>query len=393
MMRLSDRVMNIQPSPTLAITAKAKDLKAQGYNVVGLGAGEPDFNTPQHIIDAAIEAMNKGLTKYTAASGINELKEAICEKLEKDNGLHYTPSQITITSGAKHALYNLFQAIVNPGDEVIVPIPYWVSYPEMVGLAGGKTIYIEGPEDNEFKITPEQIEAAVTERTVAIVINSPSNPTGSIYSKDELGAIAEVCLRHNILIVSDEIYEKLIYDGNQHYSIASLVQEIYENTIVINGMSKPYSMTGWRIGYAAGNEKIIKAMTNLSSHSTSNPTTFAQYGAVAALKGTQEPLETMRQEFEKRRIAVVKLLNEIDGISCNLPKGAFYVFCNVKEAVQKGGYASVDDWATALLEKEFVALVPGSGFGAPDYMRISYATSMEQLEEGAARIKGFVEGK
>ncbi len=393
MMRLSDRVMNIQPSPTLAITAKAKDLKAQGYNVVGLGAGEPDFNTPQHIIDAAIEAMNKGLTKYTAASGINELKEAICEKLEKDNGLHYTPSQITITSGAKHALYNLFQAIVNPGDEVIVPIPYWVSYPEMVGLAGGKTIYIEGPEDNEFKITPEQIEAAVTERTVAIVINSPSNPTGSIYSKDELGAIAEVCLRHNILIVSDEIYEKLIYDGNQHYSIASLGQEIYENTIVINGMSKPYSMTGWRIGYAAGNEKIIKAMTNLSSHSTSNPTTFAQYGAVAALKGTQEPLETMRQEFEKRRIAVVKLLNEIDGISCNLPKGAFYVFCNVKEAVQKGGYASVDDWATALLEKEFVALVPGSGFGAPDYMRISYATSMEQLEEGAARIKGFVEGK
>ena len=393
MMRLSDRVMNIQPSPTLAITAKAKDLKAQGYNVVGLGAGEPDFNTPQHIIDAAIEAMNKGLTKYTAASGINELKEAICEKLEKDNGLHYTPSQITITSGAKHALYNLFQAIVNPGDEVIVPIPYWVSYPEMVGLAGGKTIYIEGPEDNEFKITPEQIEAAVTERTVAIVINSPSNPTGSIYSKDELGAIAEVCLRHNILIVSDEIYEKLIYDGNQHYSIASLGQEIYENTIVINGMSKPYSMTGWRIGYAAGNEKIIKAMTNLSSHSTSNPTTFAQYGAVAALKGTQEPLETMRQEFEKRRIAVVKLLNEIDGISCNMPKGAFYVFCNVKEAVQKGGYASVDDWATALLEKEFVALVPGSGFGAPDYMRISYATSMEQLEEGAARIKGFVEGK
>lgn len=392
-MRLSDRVMNIQPSPTLAITAKAKELKAQGYNVVGLGAGEPDFNTPQHIIDTAIEAMNKGLTKYTAASGINELKEAICEKLENDNGLHYTPSQITITSGAKHALYNLFQAILNPGDEVIVPIPFWVSYPEMVGLAGGKTVFVEGPEANEFKITPEQIEQAVTEKTVAIIINSPSNPTGSIYSKEELAAIAEVCMRHNLLIVSDEIYEKLIYDGNQHFSIASLSQEIYEHTIVINGMSKPYSMTGWRIGYAAGNEKIIKAMTNLSSHSTSNPTTFAQYGAVAALKGTQEPLETMRQEFEKRRTAIVKLLNGIDGISCNVPKGAFYVFCNVKEAVKKGGYDSVDDWATALLEKEFVALVPGSGFGAPDYMRISYATSMEQLEEGAARIKGFVEGK
>jgi len=392
-MRLSDRVMNIQPSPTLAITAKAKDLKAQGYNVIGLGAGEPDFNTPQHIIDAAIDAMKKGYTKYTAASGINELKEAICEKLEKDNGLQYKPSQITITSGAKHALYNLFQAILNPGDEVIVPIPFWVSYPEMIGLAGGKSIFIEGLEENEFKITPEQIEKAVTEKTVAIIINSPSNPTGSIYSKEELAAIGEVCLKHNLLIVSDEIYEKLIYDGHQHFSIASLSNKLYENTVVINGMSKPYSMTGWRIGYAAGNEQLIKAMTNLSSHSTSNPTTFAQYGALAALKGTQEPLEIMRREFEKRRTAVVQLLNDIDGISCNLPKGAFYVFCNVKEAVKKGGYANVDEWATALLEKEYVALVPGTGFGAPDYMRISYATSMEQLEEGAARIKRFVEGK
>lgn len=392
-MRLSNRVMNIQPSPTLAITAKAKDLKAQGYDVVGLGAGEPDFNTPQHIIDAAIEAMNKGLTKYTASSGINELKNAICEKLQKDNGLQYNPSQIIVTTGAKHALYNLFQAIINPGDEVIIPIPYWVSYPEMVGLAGGKTIFIEGPEENEFKIQPEQIEQAITENTRAIVINSPSNPTGSIYSREELQAIAEVCIRHNLIMVSDEIYEKLIYDGNQHVSIASLSPEAYEHTIVINGMSKPYSMTGWRIGYAAGNEKIIKAMTNLSSHSTSNPTTFAQYGAVAALKGTQEPLENMRKEFERRRVAVVELLNNIDGIRCNLPKGAFYVFCNVKDAVAKSEYNNVDEWAKALLEKEFVALVPGSGFGAPDYMRISYATSMEQLEKGVARIKKFVEGK
>lgn len=392
-MRLSDRVMNILPSPTLAITAKAKDLKAQGYDVVGLGAGEPDFNTPQHIIDVAIEAMNKGLTKYTAASGINELKDAICEKLAKDNGLTYKPSQITVTCGAKHALYNLFQAILNPGDEVIVPIPYWVSYPEMVGLAGGKTVYIEGTEENEFKITPAQIEEAITDKTQAFVINSPSNPTGSIYSREELQAISEVCIRHDILMVSDEIYEKLIYDGNEHVSIASLSSEAYEHTIVINGMSKPYSMTGWRIGYAAGNEQIIKAMSNLSSHSTSNPTTFAQYGAVAALRGTQEPLEMMRKEFDIRRKAVVDMLNNIEGIHCKLPKGAFYVFCNVKEAVQRGGFNNVDDWAKALLEQEFVAVVPGSGFGASDYMRVSYATSMEQLEKGMARIKKFVEGK
>ncbi|WP_027417534.1 pyridoxal phosphate-dependent aminotransferase [Aneurinibacillus terranovensis] len=391
-MNLSQRVEQVTPSKTLAITAKAKELKSQGFDVVGLGAGEPDFNTPQHIIDAAVKAMEEGQTKYTAASGIIELKKAICEKLADDNGLSYQPSQILVTNGAKHALYNLFQALLNPGDEVIIPIPYWVSYPEMVVLAEGVPVFIEGKEENEFKVTPEQIEAAITPKTRAFILNSPSNPTGSIYRKEELKAIADVCLRHHILIVSDEIYEKLIYDGLEHVSIASLSQAAYENTVVINGMSKPYSMTGWRIGYAAGNEQLIKAMTNLSSHSTSNPTTFAQYGALAALKGSQEPLRVMKEEFDKRRRAITELMNDIEGVYCTMPKGAFYLFANVSEAMQKGGFTNVDEWAQALLEKEYVALIPGSGFGAPHHVRISYATSLEQLQEGAARIKRFVEG-
>ncbi|WCN36666.1 pyridoxal phosphate-dependent aminotransferase [Aneurinibacillus uraniidurans] len=392
-MKLAQRVAQITPSKTLAITAKAKELKSQGYDVVGLGAGEPDFNTPQHIIDAAVKAMEQGLTKYTAASGIVELKQAICDKLQRDNNLTYKPSQIVVCNGAKHALYNLFQAILDPGDEVIVPIPYWVSYPEMVTLADGVPVFVEGAEENEFKITPQQLRDAITDKTRAVVINSPSNPTGSIYSREDLQALADICVEKDILIVSDEIYEKLVYDGAEHVSIASLGQEVYDRTIVINGMSKPYSMTGWRIGYAAGNEELIKAMTNLSSHSTSNPTTFAQYGALAALEGSQEALEMMRVEFDKRRKAVVELMNDIEGIHCVAPKGAFYLFANVSEAMKKGGYSDVDAWAEALLAKEYVALIPGSGFGAPNHIRISYATSLEQLQKGLARIKKFVEGE
>lgn len=392
-MKLAQRVAQITPSKTLAITAKAKELKSQGYDVVGLGAGEPDFNTPQHIIDAAVKAMEQGQTKYTAASGIVELKQAICDKLQRDNNLTYKPSQIVVCNGAKHALYNLFQAILDPGDEVIVPIPYWVSYPEMVTLADGVPVFVEGAEENEFKITPQQLRDAITDKTRAVVINSPSNPTGSIYSREDLQALADVCVEKDILIVSDEIYEKLVYDGAEHVSIASLGQEVYDRTIVINGMSKPYSMTGWRIGYAAGNEELIKAMTNLSSHSTSNPTTFAQYGALAALEGSQEALEMMRVEFDKRRKAVVELMNDIEGIHCVAPKGAFYLFANVSEAMKKGGYSDVDAWAEALLAKEYVALIPGSGFGAPNHIRISYATSLEQLQKGLARIKKFVEGE
>ena len=373
-MRLSQRVKQLSPSSTLAITAKANELKKQGLDVVGLGAGEPDFNTPQHIIDAAISAMQEGKTKYTATSGIIELKEAICAKLKKDNGLTYKPGQILVTNGAKHALYNVFQAILEPGDEVVIPIPYWVSYPEQVLLAGGVPVYVEGKEENEFKITPQQLESVLTDKTQAVIINSPSNPTGSIYSREELSAIAEVCIKHDIMMVSDEIYEKLIYDGYEHVSIASLSEEAYQHTIVVNGMSKPYSMTGWRIGYVAASEELVKAMTNLAAHSTSNPVTFAQYGALEALRGTQEPLEMMRGEFEKRRNIAVDLLNQIDGIHCVKPKGAFYIFANASEAVKKGGFQSTDEWAKALLEQEYVALVPGAGFGAPNHIRISYAS-------------------
>ena len=372
-MRLSQRVKQLSPSSTLAITAKANELKKQGLDVVGLGAGEPDFNTPQHIIDAAITAMQEGKTKYTATSGIIELKEAICEKLKKDNGLTYKPSQILVTNGAKHALYNVFQAILEPGDEVIIPIPYWVSYPEQVLLAGGVPVYVEGKEENEFKVTPQQLESVITDKTQAVIINSPSNPTGSIYSREELSAIAEVCIKHGVMMVSDEIYEKLIYDGYEHVSIASLSEEAYQHTIVVNGMSKPYSMTGWRIGYVAASEELVKAMTNLAAHSTSNPVTFAQFGALEALRGTQEPLEMMRGEFEKRRNIAVDLLSQIDGIHCVKPKGAFYIFANASEAVEKGGFQSTDEWAKALLEQEYVALVPGTGFGAPNHIRISYA--------------------
>jgi len=392
-MKLSKRVSVLSPSPTLAITAKANELKRQGVDVVGLGAGEPDFNTPDHIIEAAERAMREGKTKYTAAAGIPELLKAISEKFERDNGLTYSTKQIIVTNGGKHALYNLFMSILDPGDEVIVPIPYWVSYPEMVKVADGVPVFIEGAESNGFKVTAEQVKAAITPRTRALIINSPSNPTGSIYSRKELEDIVDVCLSHNILMVSDEIYEKLIYDGHEHVSVATFSKEAYENTVIVNGMSKPYSMTGWRMGYAAGNEELIRAMVDLSSHSTSNPTTFAQYGALAALTGPQEPLEMMKREFVKRRDRVVELLNQIDGISCLKPEGAFYVFPNVSAAMNRMGFDDVDKWSEALLEQEKVALVPGTGFGSRHHVRISYAASMEQLEKGIERIKRFVEGK
>ncbi|WP_025026808.1 pyridoxal phosphate-dependent aminotransferase [Caldalkalibacillus mannanilyticus] len=389
-MSLSERVSTLTPSSTLAITAKAKELKAQGFDVVGLGAGEPDFNTPEHIIEAAIKSMHEGQTKYTPAEGILPLREAICQKLLEDNQLKYTPKQIIVCSGAKHALYNIFQVIINPGDEVIIPTPYWVSYPEQVKLAGGHPVYVEGKEENGFKVTPEQIQQAVTSKTKAIIINSPSNPTGSIYDKAELEALAEVCLKNDLFILSDEIYEKLIYGDAEHVSIASLSSELYERTFVVNGMSKPYSMTGWRIGYAAGPEKYIRAMVDLSSHSTSNPTSIAQYGALAALVGTQEPLEMMKKEFAQRRDVTLALLNELPGVSCLEPKGAFYLFPNVSEAVKNSSYSTTDEWVAALLEEEKVALVPGSGFGAPDNIRISYATSLDVLKEGVKRIERFL---
>ncbi len=390
-MKLSKRVSILAPSPTLAITAKSNELKRQGIDVVGLGAGEPDFNTPAHIIEAAERAMREGKTKYTATAGIPELLQAISDKFKQDNGLTYSTKQIIVTNGGKHALYNLFMSILDPGDEVIIPIPYWVSYPEMVKVADGVPVFIEGHESNAFKVTADQVKQAITPRTRALIINSPSNPTGSIYSRKELEAIVDVCLTHNVLMVSDEIYEKLIYDGHEHVSVASFSKEAYENTVIINGMSKPYSMTGWRMGYAVGNEQLIRAMVDLSSHSTSNPTSFAQYGALAALTGPQEPLEMMKREFVKRRDRVVELLNQIEGISCLKPEGAFYVFPNVSDAMKKMGYNDVDKWCEDLLEQEKVALIPGSGFGAPQNARISYAASMEQLEKGIERIRNFVQ--
>ncbi|MFD4927913.1 pyridoxal phosphate-dependent aminotransferase [Peribacillus butanolivorans] len=392
-MKLANRVQALTPSSTLAITAKAKELKAQGLDIIGLGAGEPDYNTPQHIIDAAVQSMNEGQTKYTPSAGLPKLKAAIAAKLKRDQGLDYKPSEIIVGSGAKHALYTLFQAILDEEDEVIVPIPYWVSYPEQIKLADGKPVYVVGTEENQYKITKEQLEQAITEKTKAVIINSPSNPTGMLYSREELAAIGEVCLAHDILIVSDEIYEKLVYGNASHTSIAEISPELKKQTIIINGVSKSHSMTGWRIGYAVGDEAIIKAMTNLSSHSTSNPTTTAQYGAIAAYEGSQDPVEEMRQAFEGRLNTIYDKLVEIPGVSCIKPQGAFYLFPNVKRAVELTGYSNVDDFTTALLEEAQVAVIPGSGFGAPDNIRLSYATSLELLEAAVERIHSFVKSK
>ncbi|PTY78713.1 aspartate aminotransferase [Heyndrickxia sporothermodurans] len=391
--QLANRVSALTPSSTLAITAKAKAMKAEGIDVIGLGAGEPDFNTPQHIIDAAAESMNKGFTKYTATGGLPELKKAIINKFKQDQHIDYHASEIIVTNGAKHALYTLFQVLLNRGDEVIIPIPYWVSYPEQVKLAGGQPVYINGQEKNNFKITPDQLTATITNKTKALIINSPSNPTGMLYTKEELTKIGEICLEHNILIISDEIYEKLIYDFHQHVSVAEISPELKNQTIIINGVSKSHSMTGWRIGYAAGNSEIIKAMTDLASHSTSNPTTPSQYGAIAAYNGSQEAVEMMREAFENRLNKIYKKLISIPGISCLKPQGAFYLFPNVKEAAEITGFKTVDELATALLEEANVAVIPGSGFGAPDYIRLSYATSLENLEEAVKRIEHYISNK
>lgn len=391
--QLANRVQSLTPSSTLAITAKAKELKQKGLDVIGLGAGEPDFNTPENIIEAAYTSAVKGLTKYTPSGGLLELKESIINKFLQDQNLQYQPSEIFVGSGAKHVLYTLFQSILNPDEEVLIPTPYWVSYPEQVKLAGGIPVFIEGKEENDFKITPEQLEAAITKKTKALIINSPSNPTGMLYSENELKTLGEICLKHNVLIVSDEIYEKLVYGSNKHVSIAQISNELKEITIVINGVSKSHSMTGWRIGYAAGNETIIKAMTNLASHSTSNPTTISQYAAIEAYNGSQLAVEEMRKAFEERLNIIYDKLVLVPGFTCKKPQGAFYLFPNVKEATTKMGYSTVDEFAQALLEEALVAVVPGSGFGAPNNIRLSYATSLENLETAVERIHQFVEKK
>ncbi|MDF2535425.1 MAG: aspB [Bacillales bacterium] len=392
-MKLSKRVEVLTPSSTLAITAKAKELAEKGIDMIGLGAGEPDFNTPQHILDAAFKSMNEGLTKYTPAAGLPQLKDAIIHKLKRDQGLNFNRSEVMVGCGAKHVLYLLFQALLDEGDEVIIPIPYWVSYPEQVKLAGGNPIYIEGYETNSFKITPEQVEKAITSRTKAIIINSPSNPTGMVYNADELKAIGDICLKYNILIVSDEIYEKLVYSGMKHVSIAQLSPELKKNTIIINGVSKSHSMPGWRIGYGAGNKDIIEAMVNLASHSTSNPNTTAQYATIAAYNDTQVPVEEMRIEFEKRLEEAYPKLLAIPGLTCLKPQGAFYFLPNVTETTKSCGYDSVDQFVEALLEEAHVAVIPGSSFGIPTHIRLSYATNQKNLDNAIERIQAFVVSK
>ncbi|MCS1351033.1 pyridoxal phosphate-dependent aminotransferase [Mechercharimyces sp. CAU 1602] len=390
-MQLSKRVQQVAPSVTLTITAMARALKDGGKDVVGLGAGEPDFNTPQHIIEAAIQAMNAGHTKYTPASGIASLKEAIIRKFHRDNRLQYTANQVMVTVGAKHALYNLFQALLDPGDEVIIPTPYWVSYVEQVKLAGGVPVLLEGKEEDGFKISTSDLAAAVTERTKAFLINSPSNPTGAVYTKEELTDLGRVCIDQNVTIISDEIYEHLIYSGQPHISMASLGEEYYNQTVIINGVSKTYSMTGWRIGYVAGNADLIQAMSNISSHSTSNPASIAQYAAIAALEGPQEPVATMRTAFAQRRDFLVAALQQLPGISASTPAGAFYVYANIAESMKAKSIKTSAEWAQKLLEEELVAVVPGSAFGTDEHVRLSYATSMEQLEKAVERIKRFVD--
>ncbi|MDN4493838.1 pyridoxal phosphate-dependent aminotransferase [Ureibacillus aquaedulcis] len=390
---LANRVKTLTPSATLAITAKAKELKENGIDVIGLGAGEPDFNTPKNILDAAAESMYQGYTKYTPAGGLPALKKAIIDKLARDNQLDYKPSEILVGIGAKHVLYTLFQVILNEGDEVIIPIPYWVSYPEQVKLAGGVPVYVESTSEQNFKITADQLRDAVTPKTKAVIINSPSNPSGMVYTREELMAIAEVAVEKDLLIVSDEIYEKLLYNGLEHFSVASISEEVKARTIVINGVAKSHSMTGWRIGYAAGNAEIIESMTDLASHSTSNPTTTSQYATIEAYNGSQDSVEEMRAAFESRLETIYPKLNAIPGYNVIKPQGAFYLLPDVSEAAQKTGYTSVDEFVTALLTEANVAVVPGSGFGLPSTIRLSYATSLENLEEAVRRMDNFVKSK
>ncbi|TYQ18259.1 UNVERIFIED_CONTAM: aspartate aminotransferase [Acetivibrio alkalicellulosi] len=394
-MKLSKRALSINPSSTLAIDAKAKKMKAEGVDIIGFGAGEPDFDTPKHIKEAAVEAIKEGFTKYTPASGMIELKQAVCEKFKKDNGLSYSPENIVISNGAKHSLVNTFQAICNPRDEVIIPTPCWVSYPEMVKLANGKPVLLKSTEEEGFKPTIEEFLSAVTDKTKAIVINSPGNPTGMIYTEEELRAIAKLAVERKIYIISDEIYEKLIYDGFKHISIASFDDKIKELTILINGVSKSYAMTGWRIGYTASNEKIAKIMANMQSHATSNPNSIAQKAALAALNGADDIIDTMVTEFIKRRDYMVFRINSIKGISCIKPNGAFYVMMNISKLIGKKiegiEIKGSDVFADVLLENANVALVPGSGFGSDIHVRLSYATSFENITEGLNRIEKLLE--
>src|ERR1700722_3098539 len=382
--RISNRAASMTPSLTLAIDSKLKQMKAEGQDVVGFGAGEPDFDTPQHIKDACIKAINDGFTKYTPAAGIPELRQAAADKFKRDNGLDYKPSQIIVSCGGKHSCFNVFLATCQEGDEVVIPAPYWLSYPEMVKLAGATPVIIQTTDKSEFKITPEQLRAAITPRTRVFVLNSPSNPTGSIYTRDEIKALGDICVEKGVLIMSDEIYEKLVYDGAEHVSVASFSKAHYEHTIIVHGFAKAYSMTGWRLGMLAAPEPIAKAIDAIQGHSTSNPTSFVQKGGVAALNGPQDHLKGWLAEFAKRRSYAHQRLNSIPGISCVNAKGAFYLFPNISKLGLKS-----TEFCAKLLEQVKVAAVPGIAFGADDYLRISYATSMSTIEKGLDRLESF----
>ena len=388
---LSNRARSLKPSPTLAINAKAKSMQAQGIHVVSFGAGEPDFDTPQNIKQAAMKAIEEGFTKYTPVGGIDELKDAIIHKFKRDNGLTYKRSQILVSCGGKHSFYNLAQALFDQGDEVIIPAPYWVSYPPMVSLADASPVILNTREENDFRMTPEDLKGVISSKTKALVINSPSNPTGSGYSKGDLEKIAQIALSHNFFVISDEIYERIVYDNFEFTSIASLGEEIKSRTIIVHGVAKTYAMTGWRIGYTAGPEEIISAMNNIQSQSTSNPTSISQKASVEALAGPQDEVRRMVSAFAQRRDYIVGRLNRIQGVSCYKPVGAFYVFPNFSyyfgKSYQGKKISNSTELADFFLDVARVAVVPGIEFGANPFQRLSYATSMEEIREGLDRIE------
>lgn len=383
--RVAQRLIKINPSSTLAITSKAKKLKSEGKDIVNFAAGEPDFDTPDFIKDAAIAALKSGFTKYTPTTGTPELKKLICEKFKKDNSLEYSPEQIIVSNGAKHSIYNVLMVLANKADEVLIPLPYWVSYPEMVNLCEATARFIKTSAENNFKITEKDLLKHISSKTKVLIINSPSNPCGSVYNRKELEQIAKICVEKNIFVISDEIYEKIIFDGLEHESIASFNKDIYNLTVTVNGLSKSHSMTGWRIGYLGAPLDIANAISNLQDHSTSNPNSIAQYAAAAALSAPQDFSIKLCNEFSKRRDYLATRLKQINKLSFCLPQGAFYMFCNIS----KTGLDSMT-FAKRLLDEEYVSLIPGGSFGMDNYIRISFATSMEELQKGMDRIEKWV---
>ncbi len=391
MIKLAERVLSISPSPTLSITSRAKEMRERGIDVISFGAGEPDFDTPEHIKEAAKDAIDMGFTKYVPSAGISELRAAIVSKLKRDNNIDYDLENVVVTDGAKHALFNIMLSILEAGDEVIIPSPYWVTYPEQVKFAEGIPVFVETKEEEGFIPNVEDIEDRISSRTKAIILCSPNNPTGAVIGKERLEEIGNLCYEKGILIISDECYEKIVYDGEKHVSIASISEKLKGITVTVNALSKTYSMTGWRVGYAAGPKDLISAIVKLNSQSISNVNSIAQKAAVKALEGPQDFLTEWISEFDRRRKYIVTELNTIPGIKCSMPKGAFYVFPNVKELMKMAGFEDDKSFAEFVLEEAEIAVVPGSAFGLPGYFRLSYATSFENIEEGISRLRKFAE--